>query len=70
MRRPKVGDIWRFSGWGKDFYYLVAEYTEDDPKYYDADTVMLVAPTRGDAPLSKEGVSKIAADSRRWTFIA
>jgi len=69
-RTPQVGDIWCFYGLGKNFYYLIAEYIECDPKFYDADTVKMIGLTHGDAPLSKEGVSKIAADNRRWKFIA
>ena len=67
---PQVGDIWCFYGLGKNFYYLIADYIECDPKFHDADTVKMIGLTHGDAPLSKEGVSKIVADSRRWTFIA
>lgn len=67
--RPRVGDIWRFTGIGAQFYYLIVEETECDPKYYHADSVTLLSFTKEEAQYVREGVSKMIADTRRWNFI-
>lgn len=68
--RPQIGDIWRFNGLGKDFYYLVVEETECDPNTYHADSVTLLSFTEGEAPYTKEPLSKLVADTKRWNFIS
>lgn len=69
---PKVGDIWCFNGLGARFYYLVLEYTAQDPEKWDADSVTLLALSFSDweKSLTKETASKLKADSKRWEFIA
>ena len=68
--RPQIGDIWRFNGLGKEFYYLVVQETEYDPKYYHADSVTLLSFTKDESQYIREGVSKMIADTRRWNYIS
>lgn len=68
--RPQIGDIWRFNGLGAHFYYLIVDETEHDPSTYHSTSVTLLSFTEGEAPYTKEPLSKLAADTRRWNFIA
>jgi hypothetical protein len=67
---PQVGDIWCFTGLGAKFYYLILEYTHQDPEKWDADSVTLLSFSDWEQSLTKETVSKLKADTKRWEFIA
>jgi hypothetical protein len=67
---PKPSDIWCFYGLTANFYYLITEYTEKDPSMWDADTVTLLSLTKSEAPIIKEIVSKITANTKHWKHIA
>ncbi len=68
--KPKPSDIWCFYGLGANFYYLVTDYTEEDPDRWDADSVTLLSFTEGEKPITKETVTKLMADTIRWKRIA
>lgn len=67
---PQVGDIWKFHGLGRDFYYLIVEYTAEDPERYDADSVTLLSFTVGEKQYTKELASKMCFDTRIWSYVA
>ena len=67
---PQVGDIWCFTGLGAKFYYLILEYTPQDPEKWDADSVTLLSFSDWEQSLTKETVSKLKANTKRWEFIA
>ena len=69
-RLPAVGDIWCFNSLGRDFYYLVTQYNTDDPLYFGADSATLLSFTEGEKRFTREGISKMVADTRRWQRIA
>jgi len=67
---PREADIWCFNGLGAKFYYLVTEYTVQDPDRWDADSVTLMPLSEWEPSTIKETVSKLKADTKRWIFIA
>lgn len=67
-KHPEVGDIWCFHGLGRDFYYLITEYSDLDPNH--GDFVRCLSLTKDELPYTTEYVSKMIYDTKRWEHIS
>lgn len=67
-KKPEVGDIWRFHGLGRDFYYMVVEHHDESRDH--GEYVKCLSFTKDEPPYTTEYSSRMIYDTKRWEYIA